>query len=298
MQSLNYHHLLYFWTVAREGSIAKASAELQLTQPTISEQIRALENSIGEKLFRKAGRNLVLTEVGKTTFDYAERIFSLGNELRAALRGIPAQTSQRIAVGITNDFPHALASLLLGTALTDARDVRLACRKDRLENLLSLLATGDLDLVLSDMTLPPAVKVKAFAHSLGKCSVRLFAPAKIAAKYKKSFPKSLDGAPFVIPTSAAKRPLEHWFEEMNIRPRVMAESADVTLTYSLGASSNGLFAAPAALEADLKKQHGVVPVGEAKGLTAEFYLVSVERRLTDPFAAMVQNSARKLFRSK
>src|SRR6187200_644458 len=81
MDWLNYHHLLYFWSVAKHGTVTKACEELRLAQPTISGQIRLLENTLGEKLFVRTGRRLGLTEMGHLVFKYAEDIFATGQEL-------------------------------------------------------------------------------------------------------------------------------------------------------------------------------------------------------------------------
>src|SRR5678815_4750566 len=102
MEWLNYHHLYYFYMVAREGSISRAGAQLRLAQPTISGQLHVLEQSLGEKLFTRVGRNLVLTDMGRTVYRYAEEIFGLGRELQETIKGRPTGRPIRFTVGIAD----------------------------------------------------------------------------------------------------------------------------------------------------------------------------------------------------
>ena len=127
MEWLNYHHLLYFWTVAREGSVSKASASLRLAQPTISGQVKTLEDALGEKLFERRGRNLVLTEMGHVVFGYADEIFSLGHELLDTVKGRPVHRAARLRVGLAGVVPKLIAYELLEPALALPEPVELSC---------------------------------------------------------------------------------------------------------------------------------------------------------------------------
>ncbi|HEU5075742.1 MAG TPA: LysR family transcriptional regulator, partial [Polyangiaceae bacterium] len=116
MDWLNYHHLLYFWVVAREGSLVAAGKVLRLSHPTLSAQIRALEQELGEKLFMKAGRNLALTETGKLVYRYAEEIFTLGREMVDTVKGRAGQALQ-LDVGVADVVPKLVVKRLLQPAL-------------------------------------------------------------------------------------------------------------------------------------------------------------------------------------
>ena len=199
MEWLNYHHLFYFWTVAREGSIARASATLRLAQPTISAQIATLERALGEKLFNRTGRRLTLTSTGQMTLRYAEQIFTLGRELLATIRTQPSVRPLTLVVGITETMPKLIVYRLLQPALRLKVPVRVVCREDRPERLLAELAIQDLDVVLSDARAGPAVKVRVFHHALGECGASFFAARRLASAYGRRFPRSLDGAPFLLP---------------------------------------------------------------------------------------------------
>jgi LysR family transcriptional activator of nhaA len=170
MEWLNYHHLLYFWLVAREGSLARASSVLRLAESTVSGQIRALENALGEKLFSRSGRKLVLTEVGRLTYRYADEIFSLGRDLRDAIKGKEVGRPLTLMVGIADVVPKLVARRVLEPALRLPEPVRLVCRENKPDRLLAELAIHNIDVVLSDAPVPPSIRIRAFNHLLGESS--------------------------------------------------------------------------------------------------------------------------------
>ena len=294
MEWLNYHHLLYFWTVARIGSVSRASAELRLTQATVSAQLKSLEQALGEKLFRKSGRHLVLTDTGKVVFRYAEEIFSLGQELMGALKGRPAGRMARVTVGVTDVMPKLVAYQLIEPALKLKEPHRIICREGTNSELLAALAVHDIDVMLSDAPIDPAVNVRAFNHLLGESSVILFGVTGLAAKYRAGFPRSLDGAPFLLPTSntTARRLLDQWFESQNIRPAVVAEFEDSALLQVFGQRGLGLFVAHSLISVEVQRQYRVKVVGQLDGVTERFYAVSLDRKLKHPAVVAISDAAR------
>ncbi|HEY0995054.1 MAG TPA: LysR family transcriptional regulator [Gemmatimonadaceae bacterium] len=296
MAWLNYHHLLYFWTVAREGSIARASAVLNLTQPAISSQLRTLEKSLGEKLFQKSGRNLVLTDTGRLVFRYADEIFSTGRELMEALRGQPTGRPARLVVGATDAMPKIMVHRLLEPALRLAEPVHLVVRDDKPERLLASLSIHELDLVIADAPMAPTVRVRAFNHLLGESPVSLVGTPALVAKYKRRFPASLDGAPFIMPTedAALRRALEQAFADLGVSPRVVAEIADSAVLGVFGQEGLGLFATPTVIAEEVCRQHGLRVLGPLDGVTEKFYAISVERRITHPAVLAISASARQV----
>src|SRR6185436_12089257 len=263
MERLNYHHLFYFWMVTREGTVSRAARQLRLSQPTLSGQIRALEGALGEKLFERAGRGLRLTEMGRMVSGYADEIFALGRDLAESVKGQPTGRPLRLAVGVAHALPKLVAYRLLEPALALAEPVRLSVQVRSTEKLLGALALHDLDVVLTDRVAPPAVSVRAFNHLLGDCGVTLFAAPRFARKYRRGFPRSLDGAPFLLPgeTSTLRRALEQWFEKKEIRPRVIGEFDDSTLIEVFGQAGKGIFATPSIVEESVCTQYGVKVVG-------------------------------------
>jgi LysR family transcriptional activator of nhaA len=294
MDRLNYHHLYYFWMVAREGSIAKAGRQLLLAQPTITGQLRTLENTLGEKLFTRSGRGLVLTEMGRVVYRYANEIFSLGSELTDVLKGRPAGRPVRLAVGVSDALPKLIAYRLLEPALALPEPVQIICYEDRPERLLAELSTFGLDVVLTDASLGPTVRVRAFSHLLGACGVSFFGKAPLAAKYRKNFPASLDGAPFLLPleNSTLRRSLEQWFGAHRIHPRVAGEFQDSALLKAFGQAGVGLFAAATVVEKEIRRQYGVAVLGRTESLIERFYAISVERKLKHPAVVAISDAAR------
>lgn len=294
MAWLNYHHLLYFWTVAREGSIARATQKLHLTQPTISAQIRALEGSLGEALFTRSGRRLVLTEMGQVVYRYAEEIFTLGRELQDVLANRPTGRPLRLTVGIADQVPKLLAHRLLAPALGMAAPVHLVCREDKPERLFAELTTHALDLVLSDAPVSSDSGVRAFNHALGDTGVAVFGVAALAARYRRGFPRSLDGAPFLLPAegTSLRRSLDAWFERERVRPAVAGEFSDSALLKVFGMGGAGLFAAPTAIAADVRRQYQVRRLGILDGVRETFYAITIERRLRHPAVIAISEVAR------
>ena len=266
MEWLNYHHLLYFWMVAREGSIARACKELNLAQPTISGQLRALEESLGEKLFSRVGRRLLLTETGQLVFQYAEEIFGLGRELNDVLKGRPRGRPIRLTAGISDLIPKLIAYRILQPALAMKEPVQLVCYEDQPEQLLLDLSAHKLDLVLSHTPAGSSVRVRVFNHRLGSCGVSLFATSALAARYRKAFPSRLDGAPFLLPMerSASRRGLEQWFSAEGIHPQIVGEFQDNALLGAFGQAGAGIFALPSAIEPARRPKGRWMPRSQAR----------------------------------
>lgn len=293
MEWLNYHHLLYFWMTVRHGSIARASAELSLSPPTLSAQIRQLEASLGEELFTREGRRLVLTDVGRVVAGYAEDIFSRGREMLDTVKGRTAVRA-RFVVGVSDVLPKLVAWRLLQPALTDRGDVRVVCREGRHDRLLAALAVHDLDVVLSDEPATSAIGVRAFNHLLGECGISFFAASSVAASLRGRLPRSLDGAPILLPTdvSALRVSLDSWFERHAVRPRIVGEFDDGALLMTFGHAGAGVFAAPSVIEREVIRQHGVRVVGRTKEIRERYYAISTARRLKHPSVVALSNAAR------
>lgn len=298
MDWLNYNHLRYFWAVAREGGVTRASRRLHISQPTVSAQIRELEQALGEKLFVKKGRTLELTEVGRLVYRYADEIFDLGRELLdVVMGGLPGRTP-RLTVGIDNVVPKVVAYRLLEPALKLETPVQVVCHEDKPERLLAALAVHELDIVLTDAPLGTGLSVRAYNHLLGECAVTIFGSEELARAHEAGFPRSLDGAPLLLPTegTALRRSLDAWFEAQGIRPRVVGEFEDSALLKVFGQAGRGLFPAPAATAAEVRRQYDVCPIGTIESVRERFYAISVERKLRHPAVVAISEAARtKLF---
>ncbi len=293
MEWLNYHHLLYFWTVARAGSIARASEELRLAQPTISNQLKTLEASLGVKLLERQGRRLVLTDVGRTVLRYADDIFRTGRELQQAVKGLPTGQRLRLVAGVVDVIPKRMAAQLIQPAVDAFPDLILVCREGPLPQLLAALAVHELDVVIADVPASEQVKVKAFNHRLGDCGTTFFGAARHAG-LKKGFPRSLQGAATLLPAegTALRRALEAWFETSGIQPDVVGEFDDSALMKAFGARGLGVFPVPRVLEDEIRDQYGVQVIGRVEEARESFYAITVERRLRHPAVAALAEAAR------
>ena len=268
----------------------------------VSGQIRRLEEVLGQKLFRREGRRLVLTEVGRVAVHYADEIFTLGREFLETVRGHGTGHPLRLVVGVTDVLPKAIVHRLLEPALRLGEPVLLICREDRsLEGFLAELAVHSLDLVLADAPAGPELPVRLFSHLLGECGTSFFARGRVAAALRKKFPDALDGAPFLLPgrNAALRRTLEDWFESRKLRPRIVGEIDDSALVKVFGEVGLGVFAGPSIIEAEVVRRHRVRVIGRVGTLRQRFYAISAERRLSHPAVAAIADAAREaIFRSK
>ena len=294
MDWLNYHHLLYFWTVAKEGGISKAAKKLHLAQPTLSSQIKKLESSIGAKLFDRSGRSLVLTDTGQMVFRYADEIFTLGRELKDALKGRPSENRLKLTVGVPDVLPKLVVYELLKPAIDMEETVHLECYEGKLQDLLGDLALHRLDIVLADSPLTPDSSVRAFNHLLGECGVTVYGDKKLAKKYRKDFPQSLDEAPMLLPphTTTLRRQLAQWMDDTGIAPTVMHEFEDSAVLKVFGQAGHGLFVTPTAVEDHVVNQYQVEIVGRIDEVVERFYAISVERRLKHPAVVAISEAAK------
>jgi LysR family transcriptional activator of nhaA len=292
---LNYHHFLYFFVVAKEGSIARASKELRLAQPTISAQIHRLEEVLGSKLFERKGRQLVLTEFGRLALPYAEEIFSLGQEFLDAAKGRPRGQALRLVVGISDALPKSIVYRILEPAFRLEEKVLVICREDRsAEAFMGELAMHTVDVILSDA--PAATgSVRAFSHPLGECGTAFFAAPELARACRRRFPHSLDRVPFLLPggNAALRRALEAWFDSLEIRPTIVALVDDAALAKIAGEAGLGVFAAPDVIEKEIRRRYAVHLVGHSEDLRQRFYAISVERKIRHPAVLAISARARQ-----
>lgn len=294
MRHLNYGHLLYFWTVAREGSVARASEVLHVTPQTISGQIRTLEESVGDELFRRVGRRLVLSEMGNLVFEYAEEIFKVGAELAEVVRTRTPRGPVVFTVGVTDVLPKLVAARLLKPAFALEEPIRIVCLEGKLEALLGELAIHRLDMVLSDRPAPEGLNIRAYSHHLGRSGVSFFAHADVARRLRRGFPRSLGKASLLLPTSntVLRRSLDGWLDSLDLTPSVAGEFEDSALLKACGQSGQYVFPGPTAIEREIRDQYRVSVVGRADAIKEDFFAISPERRLEHPAASAISESAR------
>lgn len=293
MEWLNYHHLLYFWVTAREGSMAKAAHQLHVTPATLSVQIRELERFIGHQLFRKSGRGLALTETGESVYRYATDIFATGEEMLNAIRGKPLGKPLLFRVGVKDAMPKVVAFKFLQPAIELKDSIRLVCREGDLDLLVSELSIHRLDVVLSDTPIDPTLKVKAYSHLLGESTVTLFAVSKTAKILRDEFPESLQNAPFLLPTSGTvlRHSLDQWFAENEIVPDIRGEFDDAAMLQIAGKSGLGIVAMPSIIAEEMRSMYGLEVIAQLP-IIERFYALSVERKLKHPAVVAISESAK------
>ncbi len=292
---INYKHLHYFWVVARQGGITRASERLHLTPQTISGQISLLEDSIGEALFSKAGRNLELTETGRLVLGFADEIFSLGGELEDALRNLPPDRRITFKVGIADVVPKTIAYRLLAPALSLPDPVRIICRENNLASLLAELALHRVDMVIADGPIPHGINVRGYSHILGECGISFLAVPHLAKTLRKNFPHSLNNAPLLIPseTNLVQAKLLDWLDSQRIYPRIVGEFDDSALMKVFGQAGTGIFITPTPIATEVAKQYGLRIIGGTEEVREQYYAISVERRISHPAVTAVTESARE-----
>jgi LysR family transcriptional regulator, transcriptional activator of nhaA len=293
MTWLNYQHLLYFWTAVREGSVVGAAKALRLSHTTVSEQIHALEQSLGEKLLERTGRRLTPTEMGRVVHRYADEIFTLGRELVDTVEGRATGRAARLRIGIADVLPKLVVRRLLEPALRGREALRIVCYEDTQERLLARLALHEIDVVLADAPAPPGGAVRAYNHLLGTSDVTFFAPPRLWS-LRNGFPSSLDGAPMLLPLEggAVRRALDTWFEAKRVRPQIVAEFEDTALLKVVAQDGLGVFAAPSTTEREIRRQYGVRAIGRTTEIKEHFYAISIERRLKNPAVVAICSAAR------
>ena len=296
MEWLNYHHLYYFWLAAKEGGVSRAAKKLRLAQPTLSSQIRALGESLGGELFERRGRGLVLTELGSIVFRHADEIFGIGRDLLDAVKGRGTGRLARLVVGIADSLPKLAVQRMLEPAFRVDPPLCVVCREDTGERLVAALAGHEVDLVLSDCPLSPPSGARTFNHLLGKSGTTVFATPKLASKLRSGFPKSLDGAPMVLPGegSAVRRELAGWLDSQDIRPLIVAEVEDSALAKALGQAGVGLFVGPTVIEQEIADQYTVQVVGRVPAIEERYFAISLERRIEHPGVLAISSAAREL----
>jgi LysR family transcriptional regulator, transcriptional activator of nhaA len=295
MDWLNYHHLRYFWTVAKEGSLKQAAEKLHVSQPSISGQLSELEEALGEKLFRRSGRSKVLTDAGQIAYRYADEIFTLGRELMNAVKQRPTAEALRLYVGVADSFPKLVTNEILKPVFAMPQAVHVICREGKLDDLLGQLAAHRLDIVLADEPASSGTKVRTYNHLLGESSTSFCASGKLAITLRKNFPKSLHEAPALLPSdnTSLRRAVEAWFRDIGVEPRVVAEFEDLALMKVMAAEGRGFIALPSVVADEAVLRYGFRILGEIDACRVRFHAITAERRILHPAVVVLTEFAQR-----
>lgn len=293
LQWLNYHHLYYFWVISTEGSIARASVKLRLGQPTLSTQLRLLEDSLGQILFDRRNRRLVLTEAGKVAFQYASEIFRMGSEMVEALHDrAPHGEKTHLQIGALDSVSKHII-LRLTEAAYAAGPCTVSILEGKGDELLRELRAHRLDLLLSNF--PPSLDESGqlTVRSIGRLPISVYGAPKYRGLIKK-FPESLAGQNFVFPTyhSKLRHDLDHYFQTTKTSIVRVAETQDSSLQKLLGASGVGLIPIAETSAAELVRDKSLIRLGRLENVSEDFWLITSTRRVENPIAASLAKSFR------
>ncbi len=296
LPELNYHHLRYFWTVAHEGSIAKACSVLKVSQPTVSEQLRALATSVGAELFVREGRRLRLTDTGRLVQDFADEIFTLGRELHTALQNRRSTRAIPVVIGISDAVPKLIAGRLLAPAMQLPEPVQITVQEDRHEALIQRLAGHELDVVISDAPVESHLRIRAYSHLLGESPLAVFGARRFAG-LARGFPASLADAPLLaaLPGTPQRRAWDAWCTEIGVQPRIVAQVQDSALLKALAQGGFGLFAGPEAIAEAICRTFEVRVLGRIPALKERYFVISLDRRLVNPALQAITTQGKLIF---
>ena len=290
---LNYHHLYYFWTIAQEGSIARAAEKLNVGQPTLSTQLKQLEDSLGRLLFERKNRRLTLTEPGKTAYQYAQEIFRLGSEMIEAvhdLSPLEGRAQIHLEVGALDSVPKSFILELVEAAMS-VTNCHISIVEGKSDELLRELAAHRIDLMLTNS--PPAVDDTGAlqVRSVGKLPISFYAAPEFRPG-TKSFPDCLVGQKLVLPTyhSKLRHDVEHWLRLQKVNAVRVAETEDTSLLRLFGTRGLGMVPLAEAGAEDLVRQKALVRMGRLEGVYEEIWLVAKPRKVENPVAANLRQN--------
>ena len=292
--NLNFHHLRLFLEVAHNGSLRGAAEKMRLSQPTISTQIKSLEDSLDERLFDRSGRGMRLTAAGRLLMEYAGQLFSLADEMVLALHGEGGARKLRLNLGIVQSLPKLVSWQLIRPVLVAFPNLRLNCIEGHAPELLGLLVSGRVDAILADEPAPTSLRVRAFSQHLNKSRFIFCAAPALAKQLRRDFPKSLDGAPALLPAerSVWRHELDQWFDARQIQPNIIAEFDDAALMKTAASDGLGFVPVLESVQTDAASRYGLHPIAPAVECSLSCYLVTVERTTRHPALAALVGGCR------
>lgn len=288
MSHINFNHLYYFWQVCKEGSVVGAAEALFLTPQTITGQIKALEERLNGKLFKRQGRGLVPSELGQLVFRYADKMFMLSQEMLDIVN-YRKESNLLFDVGVADALSKRLVSQVLETAVVvDNEQIHLRCFESTHEMLLEQLSQHKLDMILSDCPVDSSQQEGLFSLKLGECGVSFFCRQPIP---DLPFPACLEQRRLLIPgrRSMLGRKLLNWFNTQGIKVEILGEFDDAALMKAFGLYHNAIFVAPTLYALDTYSDDDVVEIGRVDSVQEEYYIIFAERMIQHPAVQRVCN---------
>jgi len=291
MKMLNLKHLYYFWLTAREGSITQACEIIDLAPQTLSSQIATLEENVEHMLFKREGRNLVMTPMGKEVFAYANKIFDITSQLEEVLQQTPDNRSIDFSVGIASTVHKILAWKVIKPSLNIAVKTQLVCKTANASDLLLHLKQKKIDVLITDYLPHECDREGLTAHKILSTPMSFFFKSGGHESLKEDFPNSLNNHPFLSygRHTPYLEKLKDWFKINDIQLDIKAEIDDSALLKVLGQAGEGFFSAPTYIAQEICDQYGVEVIGEAESITEDLYAIFRDSSLINPCLEAILN---------
>ena len=274
LKQLNFHHLFYFWRVAKNGHLTRTAEELHTSQSALSAQIKQLEDHLGQDLFKRDGRRLTLTETGQIVFSYAETIFGLGQEMLGRLRG-KSGTTRHVRIGSVSTMSRNYQENKIRPLLSNPA-ISLSLESGQLNDLLDRLHEHQLDIVLANQALPSASNRRLHCQYLGSQSVSIVGPSADWKGKSLRVPEDLDGLEMVLPgpRNAIRAQFDALCAAAGVSPRLRVEADDMAMLRLIARDSGCLAVVPEVVVQDELRQGSLVSVGRSNALVEHFYAIT------------------------
>ncbi|QJT79064.1 transcriptional activator NhaR [Kosakonia sp. MUSA4] len=287
MSYINYNHLYYFWHVYREGSVVGAAESLFLTPQTITGQIKSLEERLQGKLFKRKGRGLEPTELGELVFRYADKMFTLSQEMLDIIN-YRKESSLLFDVGVADALSKRLVSNILSAVVSEGEPIHLRCFESTHELLLEQLSQHKLDMIISDCPIDSTQQEGLFSVKIGECSISFWGSNPPP---QTPFPFCLQERRLLIPgrRSMLGRRLLNWFNAQGLQVEILGEFDDAALMKAFGAAHNAIFVAPTRYAHDLFADESMVEMGRVDNVMEEYHAIFAERMIQHPAVQRICN---------
>jgi len=285
MIPFNYHHLYYFYVIAQEGSIANATKQLNLAQPTLSAQLKQFEGFLNVKLFVRENRRLVLTEEGHRVLSYARMIFDIGQELKNRMVDLSHKDRIHLNIGITNFIPKTVVEMLLDYILKINPSTYIKLEKDKMPKLVQDLDDHLIDLILTDTPFETPIGAEFSNKLVGKLPIVFCAHPSLAKKVKK-FPEDMNELPLILPAAPRQifYTLKEYLYEHHIKPRIVGEIQDIEVVRRLALRKYGIAVLNLLTVREAPSLQKLVILNKKKDyhIFEKIYLISKKRKIPNP----------------
>jgi LysR family transcriptional activator of nhaA len=290
MLPFNYHHLYYFYVIAKEGSISKAARQLSLAQPTLSSQLKQFEEFLEVDLFTREKRRLALTQEGHLVLSYASMIFDLGLELKGRLKTLAEQVKLHIHIGVTPYVPKTIIDTLLNYILTTVVGTRFSVKEDRIEILTQDLADHLLDVILTDTPFAAKSTRGITNHLIGRIPIVFCANSSLAKKCRR-FPEDLNNLPLILPAAPTQiyTTVREYLDRNHVEPEIIGEIEDSEIVRRLVLRGYGVAPLNLLTLQNAPSRQKLIILNEEtdEDLCEKIYLITKKRKIPNPLLDVI-----------